>query len=116
MKWPNEKILLGKPAVEVDGDYQDLGNSATGFSCEDFLKDLRGNRKIAQARREVENTFEFYFEDISDKKFQLSFLGGFWNNYYINNKPSIVLRKSSGEFGVKHISMWFYAQSGLYSW
>ena len=112
MKWPNEKILLGKPEIKVNGNYQSLGNSETGFSYEDFLKDLRGNRKIAQAKRKVSNTFEFHFEDISDKKFELVFFGGFWDS---EEEPCILLRKSSDEFEANFVSMKFSAPIKLYS-
>lgn len=116
MKWPNEKILLGEPTIRVNGNYQSLGNINTGFSYEDFLKDLRGNRKIAQASRRAGNTFEFFFEGINDKKFQLSFGGGFWDDISFHFKPSITLEKSSGDYGKDRVSMSFSVQPGLYSW
>ena len=115
MKWPNEKILLGKPKIRVYGNYQSLGNSETGFSYEDFLKDLRGNRKIEWAKRGVCNTFNFCFEGINDRKFELSFNGGFWDDD-VNGNPFITLEKSFGKFGKNRVSMSFSAQPELYSW
>ena len=116
MTWPNEKILLGQPYVGVRGNYIDLGNRVTGFSYEGFLKNLRGNQKIKWAERGVRNSFHFCFEGINDRKFELCFRGGFWNDYYTNNKPSITLEKSFGKSEANRVSMRFSAQPELYSW
>ncbi len=114
MKWPNEKILLGKPEIKVNGNYQSLGNNVTGFSHENFLENLRGKRQIKSCNREVSNTFEFLFEGINDMEFTLTFFGGFWGD--ANENPCICLQKSSSEKGGDWIRMDFSAQPGLYSW
>ena len=115
MTWPNEKILLGQPYVEVRGNYTDLGNRVTGFSYANFLKNLRGRQKINWTRRGVRNVFEFTFEDIQDRSFKLIFNGGFWNDSYDYHGFSITLIKSFGEFEENRVSMSFSAQPELYS-
>ncbi len=110
MKWPNEKILSGKPFVKVNGDYASLGNKVTGFSYENFLKNLHGNRKINWTCRGVHNVFEFTFEGICDREFTLSFNGGFWGD----NELVITLGKSYNNSN--WVMMSFSAQPELYSW
>ena len=110
MKWPNEKILSDKLFVRVNGDYASLGNKVTGFSYENFLKNLRGNRKINWTRRGVRNVFEFTFDGIDDRVFKLSFNGGFWDN----NELVIALGKFYDDSN--WVMMGFSARPELYSW
>ena len=117
MSWPNEKILLGQPKVKLYGDHEDSKNDATGFSYEEFLKDLRGNRKMKCCDRCTSNSFSFAFDGIDDgQSFELAFFSNDWSR---SNKTSIALTKKKVYRPMLQTSlvvMRFDVLPELYSW
>ena len=104
MSWPNEKILSGQPKVSIGG----CKNLETGFSHEEFLKDLRGNREIGLCKCNSSNEFYVSFKG-DNKVYGFRFFGGYWGN---NNKMSITLFR--GEF-VSFVNLDFSVPIELYS-
>lgn len=115
MSWPNEKILLGQPEVKLYGYHKDSKNDATGFSYEEFLKDLRGNRKMKYCDRCALNTFDFFLEGIDGYSFRLAFFSNDWSN---GSKTSIALtkRKLYEPMSQSLVEMRFDVSPELYSW